>query len=156
MAAKRSAQPDVMNFLQGGSQTGHRRGGLPPGATVVGGGGSGGAGADDSGSAGTEATAGWVAAPGIEDYARFRRQQPATLTAREAEQIRLLSQDLPALWHAPTTTAADRQEIIRLLVERVVGGLPGAVPVLGRHAGARASAEVVSGAAQLVGPAAAR
>jgi hypothetical protein len=54
-----------------------------------------------------------------EDYARFQRQQPATLTPREAEQIRKLSQDLPALWQAPTTTAADRQEIIRFLVERV-------------------------------------
>jgi hypothetical protein len=60
-----------------------------------------------------------------ENYARFRRQQPATLTSREAEQIRKLSQDLPALWHAPTTTPADRQEIIRLLVERVVVALDG-------------------------------
>jgi hypothetical protein len=54
-----------------------------------------------------------------EDYARFRRQQPATLTEREVDQIRALAQDLPALWQAPTTTAADRQHIIRFLVERV-------------------------------------
>ena len=31
-----------------------------------------------------------------------------------------LAADLPALWHSPQTTAADRKEIVRLLVERVV------------------------------------
>ena len=30
-----------------------------------------------------------------------------------------MARDLPALWHAPTTTPADRQRIIRFLVERV-------------------------------------
>jgi hypothetical protein len=60
-----------------------------------------------------------------EDYARFRRQQPATLTEQEAEQIRALAQDLPALWQAPTTTAADRQQIVRFLVERVVVDIAG-------------------------------
>jgi hypothetical protein len=54
-----------------------------------------------------------------EDYARFRRQQPAALTEWEREQIRSLAQDLPALWQAPTTTSADRQQIIRFLIERV-------------------------------------
>jgi DNA-binding transcriptional MerR regulator len=60
-----------------------------------------------------------------EDYARFRRRQPATLTQREVDQIRALAQDLPALWHAPTTTAADRQQIIRFLVQRVAVDLDG-------------------------------
>jgi DNA invertase Pin-like site-specific DNA recombinase len=55
-----------------------------------------------------------------EDYARFRRSQPEGLTAAEREQIRSLARDLPALWQATTTTAADRQRIIRLLVEQVV------------------------------------
>jgi hypothetical protein len=31
-----------------------------------------------------------------------------------------LAADLPALWHSPQTTATDRKEIVRLLVERVV------------------------------------
>jgi hypothetical protein len=60
-----------------------------------------------------------------EDYARFRRQQPAALTEREVGQIRALAQDLPALWQAPTTTAPDRQQIIRYLVEHLaldIGG----------------------------------
>jgi DNA invertase Pin-like site-specific DNA recombinase len=55
-----------------------------------------------------------------EEYARFRRSQPEGLTAAEREQIRSLAGDLPALWQAATTTAADRQRIIRLLVEQVV------------------------------------
>jgi DNA invertase Pin-like site-specific DNA recombinase len=54
-----------------------------------------------------------------EEYARFGRNQPAGLSAGEREQIRALAQDLPALWHAPATTAADRQRIVRLLVEEV-------------------------------------
>jgi hypothetical protein len=60
-----------------------------------------------------------------EDYARFCRQQPTTLRAREVEQLRALAQDLPALWHAPTTTARDRQQIIRFLVERLTVDLDG-------------------------------
>ncbi len=55
-----------------------------------------------------------------EEYARFGRDQPRGLLECEREYIRLLSQDLPALWHAPATTSADRQRIVRLLVEEVV------------------------------------
>jgi len=55
-----------------------------------------------------------------EEYARFARNQPEGLSASEREHIRALAQDLPALWHAPGTTAADRQRIIRLLVEEVI------------------------------------
>ena len=60
-----------------------------------------------------------------EDYARFQRRQPTTLTTREVEQIRGLAQDLPALWQAATTTAVDRQQVIRFLVERVVVAVRG-------------------------------
>jgi DNA invertase Pin-like site-specific DNA recombinase len=54
------------------------------------------------------------------DYARFQAEQPAVLTAAERAAIRRLAADIPALWHAPTTTAVDRQAIVRQLVERVV------------------------------------
>ena len=60
-----------------------------------------------------------------EDYARFCRSQPEGLSAAEREQIRLLAQDLPALWQAPTTTTADRQRIARLLIEEVVVAVQG-------------------------------
>ena len=43
-----------------------------------------------------------------------------SLSGDERERIRALSCDIPALWDAPGTTAGDRKEVIRLLVERVV------------------------------------
>ncbi|MFO0838355.1 MAG: recombinase family protein [Phycisphaerae bacterium] len=55
-----------------------------------------------------------------DEYDRFLRQQPPQLSDEEQARIKALSADLPALWSAPATTAADRKEIIRLLVERVV------------------------------------
>jgi DNA invertase Pin-like site-specific DNA recombinase len=55
-----------------------------------------------------------------EEYARFGRQQPEGLSAVEREQVRALAQDLPALWQAPTTTAVDRQRLVRLLVDEVI------------------------------------
>jgi hypothetical protein len=60
-----------------------------------------------------------------EDYARFQRRQPATLTERELDEIRALARDLPALWQAPTTTAADRQRIIRFLVDKLLADTDG-------------------------------
>jgi DNA invertase Pin-like site-specific DNA recombinase len=54
-----------------------------------------------------------------DDYERFRRSQPAALTAEERAEVLSLATDLPAVWAAPTTTAADRQRVIRCLVERV-------------------------------------
>jgi hypothetical protein len=60
------------------------------------------------------------------EYARFLAQQPVPLSASEREAIRRLAAEIPALWHAPTTTAADHQAIIRQLVERVVVTLDGA------------------------------
>ena len=60
-----------------------------------------------------------------EEYARFARTQPTGLSAAERAQIRALAHDLPALWQAPGTTAADRQRIVRLLVEEVVVAVQG-------------------------------
>lgn len=54
-----------------------------------------------------------------EEYARFRHAQPVPLSGAEVDQIRALAGDLPALWDAPTTGPADRQQVIRFLVERV-------------------------------------
>src|SRR6516162_9964305 len=51
-----------------------------------------------------------------EEYDRFRRDQPAELSADELARIAALSRDIPALWDAPATSA-ERKEIIRLLIE---------------------------------------
>lgn len=59
------------------------------------------------------------------EHARFLAAQPAVLRAEERAAIRRLASDIPVLWHAPTTTCADRQAIIRQLVERVVVSVQG-------------------------------
>jgi DNA invertase Pin-like site-specific DNA recombinase len=60
-----------------------------------------------------------------EDYARFCATQPPTLSAAEREQIRSLARDLPELWQAETTTPADRQRLVRFLIERIQVGVQG-------------------------------
>jgi DNA invertase Pin-like site-specific DNA recombinase len=55
-----------------------------------------------------------------EAYDRFLQEQPPKLSAAESESIRALGADVSALLRAPTTTAADRQALVRHLVERVV------------------------------------
>jgi hypothetical protein len=60
------------------------------------------------------------------DCARCQAEPPALLTAEERAAIRQLATDIPILWDAPTTTAADRQAIVRQLVERVVVTVRGA------------------------------
>ena len=42
------------------------------------------------------------------------------LSAEQREAIQRLSSDIPALWHSPTTTSADRQAIVRQLLDRVI------------------------------------
>jgi DNA invertase Pin-like site-specific DNA recombinase/DNA-binding transcriptional MerR regulator len=54
------------------------------------------------------------------DYAQFCQTQPAELTAEERSRIMALAQDLPRLWNTSETTSADRQCVIRQLIERVV------------------------------------
>jgi DNA invertase Pin-like site-specific DNA recombinase len=54
-----------------------------------------------------------------EDYDRFTRTRPRTLTAAEQQAIAALASDIPGLWTAPTTTDADRKQLLRALVEQV-------------------------------------
>jgi hypothetical protein len=61
-----------------------------------------------------------------EDYERFRHAQPAGVSPAEQQRIRSLAGSIPVLWAADSTTAADRQRIIRSLVERIVVDVHGA------------------------------
>lgn len=61
-----------------------------------------------------------------EDYERFRHAQPAEVSSAEQERIRALANSIPELWTAESTTAADRQRIIRFLIERIVVDVQGA------------------------------
>jgi excisionase family DNA binding protein len=54
-----------------------------------------------------------------EEHARFLAHAPAQLTMADREAIRALAEDIPGLWQAATTTAAERKQIARLLLERV-------------------------------------
>jgi DNA invertase Pin-like site-specific DNA recombinase len=55
-----------------------------------------------------------------EEYHRFLAKLPATLSAADRERIQALAQNVPSLWNAAGTTATDRKQIIRCLIERVV------------------------------------
>ncbi len=53
-------------------------------------------------------------------YEKFLSDQPAALSEEQRAAIRHLAQDIPALWQAETTTAIDRQTIVRQLIERIL------------------------------------
>src|SRR3954470_12215162 len=48
-----------------------------------------------------------------------------TLSPDEPDRIRALAADIPSLWNAADTPAADRKEIVRALIERVTVTIPG-------------------------------
>ena len=62
----------------------------------------------------------------LADHERFQRERPQAPSPAELAAIQDMTQDLPALWRAETTTQQERQTIARLLLERilvtVVGG----------------------------------
>ncbi|HEX9371766.1 MAG TPA: recombinase family protein, partial [Roseiflexaceae bacterium] len=60
-----------------------------------------------------------------EESDRVVRTQPRPPSAAERDAVRRLAADLPALWGAPTTTVAERKELIRQVVERVVVDVEG-------------------------------
>jgi DNA invertase Pin-like site-specific DNA recombinase len=59
------------------------------------------------------------------DYQRFTEQQPKTLTTAEQAAIAALASDLPQVWHAPSTTQADRKELLRILIEKITVAVAG-------------------------------
>lgn len=54
------------------------------------------------------------------EFQAWRRQHDTVLTAEDRQQILALGEDLPKLWSAPSTTNADRKQIIRLIIKDVV------------------------------------
>lgn len=59
------------------------------------------------------------------EHGRFLAEQAACLSAEQRAAIRRLAADIPALWHATTTTAAEHQAIVRRWIERVVVNVQG-------------------------------
>ncbi|HTD80156.1 MAG TPA: zinc ribbon domain-containing protein, partial [Chloroflexota bacterium] len=54
------------------------------------------------------------------EFAAWCRRQPLTLTAEDRATIVALAEDLPGIWSAPTTTPADRKQLVRLLITTVL------------------------------------
>jgi hypothetical protein len=88
-----------------------------------------------------------------EEYQRFVQTQPRGLTAQEREAIRQLATDIPALWHAPTTTPAERKALIRQVVQRVLVAVQGeserVLVTIDWVGGARTDGELVRPVARL-------
>jgi DNA invertase Pin-like site-specific DNA recombinase len=61
-----------------------------------------------------------------QEYEQFCAERPAKLSASQREQIRQLVQDIPVLWSSATTTAADRQRVVRFLIELIEVTVQGA------------------------------
>jgi hypothetical protein len=55
-----------------------------------------------------------------QEYAVVRRTELLPLDEAEQHTVRRLAEDLPALWHAATTTNVDRKRLLRLVVRAVV------------------------------------
>ena len=54
-----------------------------------------------------------------QQHAEARREARVELTTEDRERIRELARDLPAVWAASTTQAADRKAMLRLVIEAV-------------------------------------
>jgi len=54
------------------------------------------------------------------EFDRFTRAQPRPLGEDDRERILRLAGEVPMLWRAATTTHADRRQVVRLLIDRVV------------------------------------
>jgi len=52
-------------------------------------------------------------------YDTARQQKHVELTPADRSRLRALARDLPAVWRAPTTSPADRQAMLRLVIEAI-------------------------------------
>ena len=55
-----------------------------------------------------------------EEHARWRSQEPLVIGVAERAALQGLGENLPRIWHAVTTAAADRKRILRFVVREVV------------------------------------
>ena len=54
------------------------------------------------------------------ELARRERERPRVLSAEDRRHLLALGADLQSVWEAPTTTARDRKELLRTLLEEVI------------------------------------
>jgi len=53
------------------------------------------------------------------EYATLPKPPALLITPRERERILALAHDIPTVWHAPTTTHAERKQLVRYLIKDV-------------------------------------
>jgi len=54
-----------------------------------------------------------------QEYARWHSEEPVILSDADREALQTLGENLPQIWRAPTTSAADRKRILRFIVHEV-------------------------------------
>jgi hypothetical protein len=54
------------------------------------------------------------------ELARREHERPQVLSAEDRRRLLALGVDLQSVWEAPTTTARDRKELLRALLEEVI------------------------------------
>ncbi|MGH7209883.1 MAG: hypothetical protein ACREF1_00270, partial [Acetobacteraceae bacterium] len=54
-----------------------------------------------------------------QEYNAWRREQAVSISDSDRREILALGEDLPRLWHAATTTSAERKQIARLVIKEV-------------------------------------
>ncbi|HEY2261085.1 MAG TPA: hypothetical protein VGI96_00510, partial [Streptosporangiaceae bacterium] len=60
-----------------------------------------------------------------EDWHRFCQSAPPALTTQQKAAITAAAADLPGLWAAPSTTDADRKEVIRAVIDEITIAIRG-------------------------------
>ena len=55
-----------------------------------------------------------------QEYRHWLKEQSLAITEADRAEILALAEDLPQLWHAPTTTASDRKQIVRFIISDVI------------------------------------
>ena len=60
-----------------------------------------------------------------EDWHRFCQNAPPALTTQQKAAITAAAADLPGLWAAPSTTDADRKEVIRAVIDEITIAIRG-------------------------------
>jgi DNA invertase Pin-like site-specific DNA recombinase len=53
-------------------------------------------------------------------YTTWRHEHQAEITAEDRHAILAIGENLPRVWHAPTTTMADRKHLLRLVVTEII------------------------------------
>ena len=55
-----------------------------------------------------------------ESLRRFRQEQPQNLSNQEREEVLSLANDIQSLWKCEATSSQDRQDLVRILIEKIM------------------------------------